>query len=200
MGEDHRLPEITLDLGPIQESRSLATVHNEDFKMGLQVGRVFPERHRHVSPGLDFYRPQLASRRLGDVRGDVPRMRSVVLAGGKKGLVVDHPAGYSQVRQGQDLRQRVPNITTGRTTLMHQSQSTSRLAMALRGEELIQLVVKYREYRSSEGPVAGPSNEVFLTLEEVEAHHQQDSRHWKDKQLEEEARCRKEAKVKYHHY
>ena len=193
MGEDHHLPEIALDLGPIEESRSTAAVHNEDFKMGSQ-------RRRHVSPGLDFYRPQLTSRRLGDVRGDVPRMRSVVPAGPKRGLVVDRPAGYSQRHKGQDLLRRAPNVTTGRTVSVHQSQSTSRLAKALREEELIRPVVKFREYPASEGPVDGPSNEVFLTPEEVEARRRQGLRRQEDKQLEEEAKSREEAKVKYHHY
>jgi hypothetical protein len=199
IGEDHHFPEIALDLGPIDESHSRVAAHSEDFEMGSQVAKVFAQHGRHVSPGIDFYRPQ-PSRRLGDVRGDVPRTRLVVPAGGKRGLVAEHAAGYSQVPKGQDLQRRVPSNTTGGATSMHRSHSESQLAMALREEEQTRPVVKFREYRGSEGPVAGPSNEVFLSPEDVDAHHWQGSRRREDKRLEEEARFRDEARVKHRHF
>jgi len=48
--------------------------------------------------------------------------------------------------------------------------------------------------------VAGPSNEVFLTSEEVEAHRRQGSRRREEERLDEEARFREEARLKYHRF
>jgi hypothetical protein len=196
---DRDLPEIALDLAPIQESRGHFGVENPDFEMDLQVPRTFTERNRHVSPGLDFYHPQLPSRRLGEIRGDVQRMRSAVAPGGKK-LVVDRPAGYSQAHRGQDPQRRIPNNTTGKSTSKQRAPSMSRLAMALREEEKTQPVVKFRPYRALDGPMAGPSNEVFLGPEEVGTRRRWDSRIREDERLEEEARCREEARINYHRF
>ena len=193
MEKDQGLPEITLDLAPIQESLDHPAGYNQDFEMEPPVARMFTERSRRVSPGLDFYRPQatqVPSRRLGKIRRDVPRMRSVVPVG-----------GYLQGHQVQDNQQKISNITTTRgPPLIHQAQPTSRLAMALRNEAMSQPVTKYREYRASDGPVAGPSNEVFLTSEEVEAHRRQGSRRREEERLDEEARFREEARLKYHRF
>jgi len=185
---DQDLPEIQgLDFGVVNECFERHAAYDEDFEVKVPaVERTFVRRTRHVSPELDFYRPQPkqpALRRLDQVRGNAPKVRSAVTAGG--------PAGYQIASRGVTPASRMIQQPSGSRQLQ--------VVSSLRDEEMARPVVKWREYRSQDGPMAGPSNEIFFAANDVAAEEarRQGARQREEERLEEEARYQKEARPKY---
>jgi hypothetical protein len=80
---------------------------------------------------------------------------------------------------------------------------SAQLARALREEELARPVIKWREYREQDRPMDGPSNEVFLTPEEVAkemARRRELAMQRREARLEGEARRQEDARVMHRHY
>jgi len=189
MGEgDDNLLEIALDMGTSEgfetDDRKLLNARNQQL--------------RHVSPLLDFYRPSNrlpSSRGLGKARGDLPRTRSI---GHSR---VDN-ARYtrssgirkvsSTIRPPVRPSSRAPAITVSRQPV------TSHLATV---DDVSRPVVKWREYRTQDGPIAGPSNEVFLTATDLTvARRCEEVRDREEQRLEAEARYQMDARLNYRRF
>lgn len=112
------------------------------------------------------------------------------------------PATQQHVKHGYHARslgtRNIPSLARpstqpiSRTAAMvaPRQPGTSRPAMVLHQDG--RPMVKFQEYCREEGPVAGPSNEVFLTANEVAAQdvarRRERARDWEEWRLEEEAR------------
>jgi len=98
---------------------------------------------------------------------------------------------------------RITTTATAQGPIHQPSRPSTQLARALREEELARPVIKWREYREQDCPVDGPSNEVFITLEEAAqemAKRREAAKQRKEARLEGEVRHQEEARLKHFYY